>query len=62
MSSPYIPTPAQTLECFRICYQLTEMYRAIYMVRLDDRSQNIIVLADNELIVEINSAGASNFP
>jgi hypothetical protein len=62
MSSPYIPTSAQTLECFRICYQLTEMYRTIYMVRLDSRTNKIIVLSDSELIVEINSAGASNFP
>jgi hypothetical protein len=62
MNEPHLPTPAQTLECFRVCYQLTEMYREIYMVRLDRRTLNIVILAGEELIVEINPEGESNFP
>ena len=61
MTSPNLPTPAQTLECFRVCYQLTAMYRIIYLVRLDERTDEIVVFAGEETIAVINRNGRSRF-
>ncbi|KAM3090956.1 DUF6888 family protein [Phormidesmis sp. 146-35] len=62
MRSSLLPTPAQTLECFRVCYQLTAMYRPIYIVRIDDRTNDIFILASDNLLVSINRDGETEFP
>jgi NMD protein affecting ribosome stability and mRNA decay len=61
MKSPSLPTSAQTMECFRVCYQLTTMYRFIYLVRLDERTEDIVVLASEEFVVTINQNGETKF-
>jgi hypothetical protein len=51
------PTVEQTMQLFRICQQLTNMYLPIYLVRLDERTSNIIMLAGEEIEVYINPQG-----
>jgi hypothetical protein len=59
MRSPLLPTPAQTLECFRVCQQLTQMYVSIYLVRLDERTNDIAVIAGEEIAILIDRNGES---
>lgn len=59
MRSPLLPTPEQTLECFRICQQLTQMYLPIYLVRLDERTDDIVVIAGEAIVISINRNGKS---
>ena len=51
MQSPILPTSSQTLECFRICQQLTLMYLPIYLARLDERTSEIAILAGEEIAI-----------
>ena len=51
MPSPLLPTSAQTFECFRIYYQLTNLFLDISLVRLDERTSNIFILAGENLLV-----------
>ncbi|WP_413039169.1 DUF6888 family protein [Roseofilum sp. Belize BBD 4] len=37
-----MPTTQQALRCFQICQNLTSMYRSVDMVRLDERTGNVI--------------------
>jgi hypothetical protein len=57
MSIPDLPTPAQTLECFRVCYYLTEMYQPLYIVRLDERTNEIVIVAGQEIAISIDREG-----
>ncbi|WP_422632159.1 DUF6888 family protein [Stenomitos frigidus] len=57
-----MPTAAQTLECFSVCYSLTKMYLPIYIVRIDERTGDIFILAGEETIVLINRDGKRTFP
>lgn len=57
MTSPLLPTSEQTLECFRVCYELTKMYQVIVLVRLDERTSRIVVVAGEETEVEIARDG-----
>lgn len=58
MRTPNLPTSAQTLECFRVCYQLTMMFQPIYLVRIDERTNNIVVIAGEETQIAIDRQGA----
>ncbi len=51
------PTVEQAMELYRMCQQLTKMYLPIYLVRLDQRTQDIIILAGDETEVYIHSLG-----
>jgi hypothetical protein len=53
MKNPPLPTLAQALTCFRICQQLTGLLLPIYVVRLDERTGNIYILAGEETQAEI---------
>jgi hypothetical protein len=57
MSSPYIPTPDQTLECFRVCYYLTEMFKPIYIVRIDQRTNEIVIIAGEDISISVDRNG-----
>lgn len=59
MRSPLSPTSAQTLECFRVCQELTQMYLPVYLVRLDERTNNIAILAGEEREITIDRNGES---
>ncbi|MBC6475799.1 MAG: hypothetical protein GDA48_25785 [Hormoscilla sp. GM102CHS1] len=52
-----MPTAAQALKCFIICYDLTKMYVQIYLVRIDERTDNIVILAGEEIELEIDRNG-----
>jgi hypothetical protein len=57
MGSPLLPTPEQTLECFRVCYELTKMYQMVVLVALDERTNRIVVIAGEETEIEIDRNG-----
>jgi hypothetical protein len=57
MRSPLLPTPEQTLECFRVCCELTKMYQVIVLVALDERTNRIVVIAGEETEIEIDRNG-----
>ncbi|BAU09539.1 hypothetical protein LEP3755_00100 [Leptolyngbya sp. NIES-3755] len=57
MSSPIYPTPAQEARCVLLCMNLTRMYVPIYLVRLDERNRNIILLAGEEIEICISEDG-----
>lgn len=59
MRSPQAPTSEQAFECFRMCQQLTQMYLPIYLVRLDERTANVVVLAGEEIEILIDRNGES---
>ncbi len=42
------PTVAQAVELYRICQQLTQMYVPIYVVRIDERTGNLVIIAGEE--------------
>jgi hypothetical protein len=54
--SKIIPTAAQLLKCFLICYELTRRYLPIYIVRVDERTRYIYILAgeQTEFLIEQN--------
>ncbi|WP_445300915.1 DUF6888 family protein [Microcoleus sp. BR0-C5] len=52
-----IPTAAQLLKCFVVCYELTNMYQPIYIVRLDERTNNVYILAGETIEIEIYPNG-----
>lgn len=59
MRNPLLPTYAQTLECFPVFQQLTRLYLPIYLVRLDERTDNIVIIAGEEVVMQINRDGDS---
>ena len=48
-----MPTTQQAFRCFQLCQNLTNMYLSIDMVRLDNRTGNVIILAGRETLIEI---------
>ncbi|ALF52454.1 hypothetical protein ACX27_05685 [Nostoc piscinale CENA21] len=51
------PTNAQTQALYRICYRLTKIYKSIELVRLDERTGNLYVLAGENIEFEIEPSG-----
>ncbi|MEH2057727.1 DUF6888 family protein [Nostoc sp.] len=47
------PTNEQAIELFKVCQDLTQMYLPIYLVRLDERTTRIYILAGQNFEVEI---------
>ncbi|MEH2100924.1 MAG: hypothetical protein V7K76_14460 [Nostoc sp.] len=47
------PTIEQAIELFKVCQDLTQMYLPIYLVRLDERTTRIYILAGQTFEVEI---------
>jgi hypothetical protein len=52
-----MPTPAQLLALFQDSLFLTNVYISIHLVRIDERSSNLIILAGEEIEIEINRNG-----
>jgi hypothetical protein len=52
-----MPTPAQLLALFQDSLFLTNAYVSIQLVRIDERSGNLIVLAGETIEVEIYQNG-----
>ncbi|MDZ8241689.1 MAG: hypothetical protein RMZ69_31905 [Nostoc sp. ChiQUE01a] len=51
------PTPKQAISAIRVCAQLTRVYKQIDLVRLDERTRNVYILANNSIEVEITPTG-----
>jgi hypothetical protein len=55
------PTPKQESQCFILCQNLTSMYLPIYLIRLDERTGNIFILAGEETEIIITRDGKWGF-
>ncbi|BBD64405.1 hypothetical protein NIES4072_19320 [Nostoc commune NIES-4072] len=51
------PTPKQAISAIRVCAQLTRVYKGIDLVRLDDRTRNVYILANNLIEAEVTPTG-----
>jgi hypothetical protein len=51
------PTPKQAIAAIRVCAQLTRVYKRIDLVRLDERTRNVYILANNSIEAEITPTG-----
>ena len=56
-----MPTTKQALRCFELCQNLTGMYLSVDMVRLDQRTGNVIIIAGAEILIEIYPNGNWRF-
>ncbi|WP_396136585.1 DUF6888 family protein [Chamaesiphon sp. VAR_48_metabat_403] len=54
-------TTAQAIKCFELCCELTGKYRSINLVSIDSRSSNVVILAGEEIVIEIRSNGEWRF-
>jgi hypothetical protein len=56
MNEPIQPTPEQEAAALQVAFDLTRMFLSIHLVRLDDRSGGIYLLAgDNtEVLIPLN--------
>jgi hypothetical protein len=57
MSKPLKPTSAQEAKCFILCQTLTDKYLSIHIVRLDERTSEIYILAGQETEILISPDG-----
>lgn len=53
------PTLAQLKSLYRLCYLLTRMFQPIHLVRLDERTLNLFILAGQgeDIELEIHADG-----
>jgi len=51
------PTPEQFRECYRVCSELTHMFLSVHLVRLDQRTREVYILAGDGLEVLISPNG-----
>lgn len=56
-----MPTTAQVLKCFQLCCDLTSKYCSIDLITLDKRTGNVIILAKEEINIEIEPGGEWRF-
>jgi hypothetical protein len=54
-------TIAQAQKCFELCCDLTSKYCSIDLVTLDRRTGNVIILAREEINIEIKPDGEWRF-
>jgi hypothetical protein len=52
-----MPTPAQFLALFQESVFLTNAYVSIHLVRIDQRSGNLVILAGEEIEIEVDPNG-----
>ncbi len=52
-----MPTERQAVRCFIMCQRITQMYLLISLVRLDERTGDIFLLAGDDIQVLINREG-----
>lgn len=55
------PTSEQLKQLYRVLTWLTPMYLPIYIVTLDERTDNIVVIAGEETVVVINPEGEVDY-
>ena len=47
--------------CFILCQHLTRFYRPIYLVRLDQRTNEVVIIAGDETQIAISPNGEWEF-
>ncbi|MBD0261316.1 MAG: hypothetical protein ICV78_00940 [Tolypothrix sp. Co-bin9] len=52
-----LPTAQQALKCVYLCQALTTVYKPIYMVRLDERTGKLFILAGDDIQILISRDG-----
>ncbi|MGI2906729.1 MULTISPECIES: DUF6888 family protein [Tolypothrichaceae] len=55
------PTAEQKTVMYRICQQLTKMYRPIYLITTDSRTGDLIIIAGEETEISISPEGKVNY-
>jgi hypothetical protein len=58
---PSNPTVAQMIGMVRICTYLTQMYVSIHLVRIEERSSDLIIVAAEEIQAVINRQGEVDY-
>ena len=53
-----IPTAEQVFQCFILGYWLTKMYVSVNLVRIDERTSKVLILAGEDIEIEIEPTGA----
>ena len=56
-----MPTTAQALKCFQLCHDLTSKYCSVELVTLDKRTSNVVIVAGEEIDIEIKPNGEWRF-
>ncbi|WP_072061077.1 DUF6888 family protein [Crocosphaera watsonii] len=56
-----LPTNEQGQKCIYLCQSLTNTYQLIYLVRLDERDGQLLILAGNDIQILINRNGDWEF-
>jgi hypothetical protein len=54
-------TVNQCVTCIELCQELTSFYISITLVRVDERSTNLVILAGEEIVIEIQPNGIWEF-
>ncbi|MCC5643477.1 hypothetical protein LC607_11080 [Nostoc sp. CHAB 5824] len=54
-------TSEQLKQLYRVLTRLTRMYLPVYLVSLDERTDNIVVIAGEETVVVINPKGEVDY-
>jgi hypothetical protein len=52
-----MPTNQQLKTCFILCHSNTSLYLPIYLVTVDKRTKNVVILAGEETEIEIYPNG-----
>jgi hypothetical protein len=55
------PTAEQGITCIRLCQSLANTFTPIFVVRLDERTGNVFVLAGDNIEIEIYRNGRWRF-
>ncbi|PSB58147.1 DUF6888 family protein [Chamaesiphon polymorphus] len=54
-------TTEQAIVGLRLCHNVTSMYQSIQMVRIDDRTKNLIILVGEEIEIVVFPNGKWRF-
>jgi hypothetical protein len=57
MKAPIRPTREQEATCLRLCVNVTRFYLSIHIIRLDERSGEIYLLAGEEIGIVVQRDG-----
>jgi hypothetical protein len=56
-----LPTAEQGIRCVILCQSLTNVFAPIFVVRLDERTGNVFILAGDNIEIEIYRNGLWRF-
>ncbi|WP_442946907.1 DUF6888 family protein [Nostoc sp. CMAA1605] len=56
-----LPTSEQGIMCVTLCQSLTNTFKPIFIVRLDERTGNVFILAGDNIQIEIYRNGRWRF-